>query len=118
MIRSFPRLAMGLQAVVKLAQEIAHKRAPDGVAHVPQALAELSKALAGHQERRLVGAARRRFKKRAQILQQACVRLAHRLAAAARPAHALRVNLLAARNSFSAPPIVLRASPVAPPTPR
>jgi hypothetical protein len=48
--------------------------------------------------------ARRRFKKRAQILHQTCVRLAHRLAAAARPAHALPINLLAAAQLAQRPP--------------
>jgi hypothetical protein len=63
--------------------------------HLPQPLAELAQALAGPQERRLWIAARLRLDQRAQIIEQARIRLAQRLATTPRSAHPLRIDRLA-----------------------
>jgi hypothetical protein len=62
--------------------------------HVAQALAKLAQALASPPQRRLRIAPRLRLDQRAQIIQQARIRLAQRLTTAARPAYPLHVRRL------------------------
>src|SRR6202051_1742279 len=59
--------------------------------HVAQALAELAQALASPQQRRLRCASRLWLDQRAQVIEQACIRLAQRLATPAHPAHSLHI---------------------------
>ena len=94
-VRSLARLAVGLQAVVELVQQLADKRAADFVAHVAQAPAELAQALACPQQRRLRVAPRLRLDQATQIVEQARIGLAHRLAPAARAANSCHIGRLA-----------------------
>ena len=95
MVRALARLAVGLQAVVELVQQLADKRAADLVAHVAQALAELAQALACPQQRRLRIAPRLRLDQSTQIVEQARIGLAHGLAPAARAANSSHIGRLA-----------------------
>ena len=94
-LRSLAGLAVGLQTVFELVQEFANQRAANPMAHGAQTLAELTQALASPQQRRLRIAARARFDQRAQIINQARIRLAQRLTTAARPAYPFHVRPLA-----------------------
>ena len=91
-VRPLAGLAVGLQAVIELVQKLADKRAADPMTHVAQALAELAQALASPQQRRLRIAPRLRLDQRAQIIEQARIRLAQRLATTARPAYPLHIG--------------------------
>ena len=96
MARPLPSLAIGLQRIIELVQEFAHKGAADLMAHGAQRFAELAQALAGPQQRRLRVAARCRLDQRAQIVDEFRIGFARRLAAAARPAHARHIDHFAA----------------------
>ena len=94
-VRSLACLAVGLQPVIELVQEFADEAAADRMTHVAQAPAELTQALASPQQWRLRIAARLRLDQRAQIIEQARIRLAQRPATAAWPAHAVTSERLA-----------------------
>jgi hypothetical protein len=75
-VRSLTRLAVSLQAVIELVQQLANQCAVDLMAHRAQTLADLAQALACPQLRRLWIATRLRLNHRTQIIEQACVGLA------------------------------------------
>src|SRR6516164_242106 len=63
-------LAVALQAVVQLSQQIGDNVVPDAVAHRAQRLGEIAQAATGPQQRRLWVAARRRLDQTPQVGQQ------------------------------------------------
>ena len=60
-------LAVGLQAVVQLSQQIGYHVVPDAVTHRSQRLGEIAQAATGPQQRRLWIAARRRLDQTLQV---------------------------------------------------
>src|SRR5262249_39734971 len=70
---AFPRLAVCLQAVVHLAEQIAHNGGADLVPLLRQLPDEITQAPAGPQERRHRVAARRGFNQSLEILQQSWI---------------------------------------------
>ena len=68
--------------------------APERVGNAAQARGEFAQTLARPKQRRLRIPARRRLDQRTQIIEQARIHLAQRLASAARPAHAVHILYL------------------------
>src|SRR5262249_30497146 len=79
-------LAVALQAVVQLSQQIGDHVVPDAMAHRPQRLSEIAQAATGPQRRSLWTPPRRRLDQFLRVGQKSGVGLAQFLAAAASPA--------------------------------
>jgi hypothetical protein len=87
MIAAFPRLAVALQAVAELAQELGDDVWADVVAHILQGDRKLLEALRGPQQRRHRIAARGRFEQILEILEQCRILLGLGFATATGPAY-------------------------------
>src|ERR1700736_5313014 len=83
----FAGLAVGLQAVAKLAQQAADRVEADAVAKFVQAAGQVAQAFGCPQQWPLRITARRRFDQGTQIVEQARVRFGKRLAPRPRPPH-------------------------------
>jgi hypothetical protein len=88
MLAALARLAIALQAVAELTQQLGDDVRADVVPHVGQRRAQFVEALGGPKQRRHRIAARRGFEQLLQIVQKRRVLLRLRLAPTARPPHA------------------------------